>query len=62
MLGGESRGRVDAGGFGRGNDRTRHGPNFAFTGRDLFDLSSAADPRISPDGRRIAYVRRRATS
>ncbi len=34
------------------------GPNSAFTGRDLFDLSSAADPRISPDGRRIAYVRR----
>ena len=36
------------------------GPNSSFTGRDLFDLSSAADPRISPDGRRIAYVRRTA--
>ncbi|MFP5329070.1 MAG: prolyl oligopeptidase family serine peptidase [Alphaproteobacteria bacterium] len=36
------------------------GPNPAFTGRDLFDLSSAADPQISPDGRSIAYVRRTA--
>ena len=34
------------------------GPNPAFTGRDLFDLSTAADPQISPDGRWIAYVRR----
>ena len=33
-------------------------PNPAFTGRDLFDLGSAADPQISPDGRSIAYVRR----
>jgi dipeptidyl aminopeptidase/acylaminoacyl peptidase len=35
-------------------------PNPTFTGRDLFDLSSAADPQISPDGRTIAYVRRTA--
>jgi dipeptidyl aminopeptidase/acylaminoacyl peptidase len=36
------------------------GPNPAFTGRDLFDLSAASDPQISPDGRTIAYVRRSA--
>jgi dipeptidyl aminopeptidase/acylaminoacyl peptidase len=34
--------------------------NPLFTGRDLFDLSSAADPQISPDGRSVAYVRRTA--
>lgn len=34
------------------------GPNRRFTGADLFDLSIAADPQISPDGRRIAYVRK----
>ena len=33
------------------------GPNSTFTGRDLFDLSAASDPQISPDGRQIAYVR-----
>ena len=33
-------------------------PNPMFTGRDLFDLTAAADPQISPDGRQIAYVRR----
>ncbi|MBA2466018.1 MAG: S9 family peptidase [Sphingomonas sp.] len=33
------------------------GPNPAFTGSDLFDISLASDPRISPDGRQIAYVR-----
>jgi dipeptidyl aminopeptidase/acylaminoacyl peptidase len=33
-------------------------PNPTFTGRDLFDLSAASDPQISPDGRQIAYVRR----
>jgi dipeptidyl aminopeptidase/acylaminoacyl peptidase len=33
------------------------GPNPTFTGRDLFDLSTASDPQISPDGRSIAYVR-----
>jgi dipeptidyl aminopeptidase/acylaminoacyl peptidase len=35
-------------------------PNPAFTGRDLFDLSAASDPQISPDGRFVAYVRRSA--
>ena len=35
-------------------------PNPIFTGRDLFDLSAAADPQISPDGRFVAYVRRAA--
>ncbi|MEM9084959.1 MAG: S9 family peptidase [Pseudomonadota bacterium] len=29
-----------------------------FTGADLFGLSVAADPQISPDGSQIAYVRR----
>jgi Tol biopolymer transport system component len=33
-------------------------PNPRFTGGDLFDLSAASDPQISPDGRWIAYVRR----
>ncbi len=36
------------------------GPSPAFAGRDLFDLSSASDPQISPDGRWVAYVRRSA--
>jgi len=36
------------------------GPNPLFTGRDLFDLSSASDAQISPDGRSVAYVRRTA--
>ncbi|GAA3892047.1 S9 family peptidase [Sphingomonas limnosediminicola] len=35
-------------------------PNPIFTGRDLFDLSAASDPQISPDGRLVAYVRRTA--
>ena len=35
-------------------------PETKFTGRDLFGLSVAADPQISPDGRRIAYVRQSA--
>ena len=34
------------------------GPTRSFTGADLFGLSIAADPQISPDGRTIAYVRR----
>ncbi|MES2442909.1 MAG: S9 family peptidase [Pseudomonadota bacterium] len=34
------------------------GPNRLFTGADLFDLEVASDPQISPDGSRIAYVRR----
>ncbi|MEL6487307.1 MAG: hypothetical protein AAFQ13_09200, partial [Pseudomonadota bacterium] len=29
-----------------------------FTGADIFGLSVAADPQISPDGSQIAYVRR----
>lgn len=36
----------------------RTGPNRTFTGEDLFDLALASDPQISPDGARIAYVRR----
>src|SRR5262245_29951538 len=32
------------------------GPNPRFTGSDLFSLSAASDPQISPDGRWIAYV------
>ena len=36
------------------------GPNPLFTGSDLFSLSAASDPQISPDGRHIAYVRRTA--
>ena len=36
----------------------RTAPERRFTGADLFDLSIAADPQISPDGRWIAYVRR----
>ena len=35
-------------------------PDARFTGRDLFSLSVAADPQISPDGRTVAYVRRSA--
>ena len=33
-------------------------PNPSFTGADLFNLSAASDPQISPDGRWVAYVRR----
>ena len=36
------------------------GPSPAFTGSDLFSLAAASDPRISPDGKQIAYVRRSA--
>ena len=36
------------------------GPTRSFTGADLFGLSIAADPQISPDGRTIVYVRRSA--
>ncbi len=35
-------------------------PDRSFTGADLFGLSIAADPQISPDGRTIVYVRRTA--
>jgi len=34
------------------------GPEKHFTANDIFGLSVAADPQISPDGSRIAYVRR----
>lgn len=34
------------------------GPSRIFQGKDLFDLEIASDPQISPDGSRIAYVRR----
>ena len=34
------------------------GPTTLFTPRDLFSLQVASDPQISPDGSRIAYVRR----
>jgi dipeptidyl aminopeptidase/acylaminoacyl peptidase len=34
------------------------GPERRFTPQDLFHLAAAADPQISPDGSRIAYVRR----
>ena len=33
-------------------------PTPYFTGADLFGLSVAADPQISPDGSQVAYVRR----
>ena len=36
------------------------GPTPAFTGSDLFSLAAASSPKISPDGRQIAYVRRSA--
>jgi dipeptidyl aminopeptidase/acylaminoacyl peptidase len=34
------------------------GPSRSFEARDLFSLEAASDPEISPDGSRIAYVRR----
>jgi len=34
------------------------GPATTFQGSDLFSLEAASDPQISPDGTRIAYVRR----
>jgi dipeptidyl aminopeptidase/acylaminoacyl peptidase len=33
-------------------------PSRLFTGADLFDLEQVSDPQISPDGTRVAYVRR----
>jgi dipeptidyl aminopeptidase/acylaminoacyl peptidase len=42
------------------NAAPAQGPTSAFTGTDLFGLSIAADPQISPDGRTIVYVRRTA--
>jgi dipeptidyl aminopeptidase/acylaminoacyl peptidase len=34
------------------------GPTRMFTGADLFNLEQASDPQISPDGSKVAYVRR----
>lgn len=34
------------------------GPSHLFTPTDVFSLSQASDPQISPDGRHIVYVRR----
>ena len=34
------------------------GPSRTFEARDLFSLEAATDPQISPDGSKIAYVRR----
>ena len=36
----------------------RTAPERRLTGADLFDLAIASDPQISPNGQRIAYVRR----
>ena len=33
-------------------------PDTRLTGQDLFSLEVAADPQISPDGGKIAFVRR----
>ena len=35
-------------------------PSRRFTAMDIFNLEAARDPRISPDGSRIVYVRRAA--
>jgi dipeptidyl aminopeptidase/acylaminoacyl peptidase len=37
---------------------TATGPSRLLTGSDLFNLSVATDPQISPDGKTIVYVRR----
>ncbi|MEO7178680.1 MAG: S9 family peptidase [Allosphingosinicella sp.] len=36
----------------------QEGPSRTFEGRDLFSLEAASDTQISPDGSKIAYVRR----
>ena len=41
-----------------GHDSDSASTSKHFTGADLFGLSVAADPQISPDGSKIAYVRR----
>lgn len=38
-------------------DDQAEAPSAHFTGSDLFNLTVATDPQISPDGRQIAYVR-----
>ncbi|WP_309601588.1 S9 family peptidase [Sphingomonas sp.] len=43
---------------GAGVAAPANGPSSAFTGSDLFNLAMASDPRISPDGRQVAYVRK----
>ena len=40
------------------HEKKSDGPEKHFTGADIFGLSVAADPQISPDGSKIAYVRR----
>ncbi len=47
---------VSSAGAGVGAPAT--GPSAAFSGSDLFNLAMASDPKISPDGRQIAYVRK----
>lgn len=42
----------------RQEDSDTQSPSAHFTGSDLFGLSVASDPQISPSGDRIAYVRR----
>jgi dipeptidyl aminopeptidase/acylaminoacyl peptidase len=48
--------------FAQGGSSTATAPTLStrFEGRDIFALQVAADPRISPDGRTVAYVRRQA--
>ncbi|MBV7265623.1 alpha/beta hydrolase family protein [Erythrobacter ani] len=41
-----------------GADEHSSAPSPYFTGADLFGLSTATDPQISPDGSQVAYVRR----
>ncbi|MGZ8418122.1 MAG: S9 family peptidase, partial [Allosphingosinicella sp.] len=36
----------------------QEGPSRTFEARDLFSLETASDPQVSPDGSKIAYVRR----
>ena len=48
----------DAAGTAAAENAASVGPDRHFTPEDLFHLAAAADPQISPDGSRIAYVRR----
>src|SRR6187549_3576695 len=45
-------------GFGAAAATAADGPSRTFEARDLFSLEAASDPQISPDGTKIAYVRR----